>query len=84
MEAMELNIIPIGNSDGIILPKSLMKKFSLKRHDVLVIPDDSPCLEFHKKAIDGVFFAGLPACPEAFGGNTETYLEMIGEEEQDD
>ena len=47
---MEINIVRIGNSDGIIIPKSIMKRFSLKRSDVLVVDESSPVLTFSKKA----------------------------------
>ena len=46
---MEVNIVRIGNSDGIIIPKSLMTRFSLKRSDVLVIDETSPEFTLSKK-----------------------------------
>ena len=76
---MELNIIPIGNSEGIILPKALMKRFYLKRGDVLLVSEDDVDLTLSKKEkeIDMSFFAELPSVPEAYGGDTDAYLEVM-------
>lgn len=79
---MEIEIISIGNSNGIILPKKLMDRFGLNRHDVLMIPDTSLDLCFTKRGDDvggSDFFASLPACMGAYGGDTEQYLENIEE-----
>lgn len=84
---MELNIIPIGNSNGVILPKKLMKKFNLNCYDTLIIQDSSLDLCFKKKEDkkeDMSFFSSLPICKEAYGGDTEKYLEAIEEPEEDD
>lgn len=48
--SMEVNIVRIGNSDGIIIPKSLMTRFALKRSDVLVVDEYSPVLTLTKKS----------------------------------
>lgn len=48
---MEISISRVGNSDGIILPKALMKRFSLKRSDVLVVDEDAPDLLLRKKTV---------------------------------
>lgn len=82
---MELNIIPVGNSDGIILPKALMKRFSLKRGDVLLVSEDGVDLTFSKKEkeTDISFFAELPPVPDAYGGDTDAYLEAMEEPEDE-
>jgi len=46
---MELTITRIGNSDGIILSKSFMKKHALRRADVLVVDENSPDILLRKK-----------------------------------
>ncbi len=82
---MELSIIPIGNSEGIILPKALMKRFSLKRGDVLLVSEDDVELTLSKKEkeTDMSFFAELPPAPEAYGGDTDAYLEAMEEPEDE-
>lgn len=82
---MELTIIPVGNSDGIILPKTLMKRFSLKRGDSLLVSEDGIELTFTKKeeGIDMSFFAELPPVPDAYGGDTASYLEAMEEPEDE-
>lgn len=86
---MEVNIVRIGNSDGIIIPKSLMKRFSLKRSDVLVVDESSPVLTFAKKTesekYEGPnkgFFAQLAyhtANDDSWGGesSSEDYLSEL-------
>jgi len=46
---MELSITRIGNSDGIIFPKALMKRLCLHRSDVLVVDDNASVLTLRKK-----------------------------------
>lgn len=83
---MEVNIVRIGNSDGIVIPKSVMKRFSLRRSDVLVVDETSPVLTLTKKVepvkYEGPnkgFFAGLSyhtSKDDSWGGNasSEDYL----------
>lgn len=90
---MEVNIVKIGNSDGIVIPKALMKRFSLKRADVLVVDEASPVLTLTKKAepmkYEGPnkgFFAGLSyhsPKDNSWGGNvsSEDYLAALRESE---
>lgn len=76
---MEVCITRIGNSDGIILPKSIMKKFALHRSDVLVIDEDALTLSFEKKRTETPFsgpntgffapLAHLADDSEAWGGD---------------
>lgn len=90
---MEVNIVRIGNSDGIVIPKSVMKRYSLKRSDVLVVDESSPVLTLTKKAraekYEGPnkgFFAKLSyhtSGDDSWGGNisSEDYLAGIRESE---
>lgn len=82
---MEVTIRAFGNSYGIILKKSVMKKYSLKADDVLVLDENSPeiCLRKKNAGFEAShFFDALPISPMAYGGNTTKYLEQL--EEPDD
>lgn len=90
---MEVNIVRIGNSDGIVIPKSLMKRFSLKRSDVLVVDETAPVLTLTKRVepmkYEGPnkgFFAGLSyhdSDDTSWGGNvsSEDYLAELRKSE---
>lgn len=81
---MEICIRPLGSSCGIILRKSILKKYSLKQGDILVLDDNSHELHFRKKeTCTDRFFSTLPVNPDAYGGNTEKYLERLEEPEDE-
>lgn len=88
---MEVSITRIGNSDGIILPKSVMKKYALHRSDILVIDEDALTLSFKKKRKDAPFtgpntgffapLAHLSDDRDAWGGDipVEEYVASLRE-----
>lgn len=75
---MEISIRSLGSSYGIILRKSVLKKYSLKKGDILILDDNSHELLLRKKetCVDN-FFNALPINADAYGGNTEKYLERL-------
>lgn len=93
---MKVNIVRIGNSNGIILPKAIMSRYSLKRDDVLIVDDTQPVLTFRKEEdikYEGPntgFFKALSyhsGDDGTWGGvmDSKTYLESLrkGEPEKD-
>lgn len=81
---MEISIRPFGSSYGIILRKSVLKKYSLKNGDILILDDNSHELLFRKKETRmNNFFDALPVNADAYGGNTEKYLERLEEPEDE-
>lgn len=93
IQNMEVNIVRIGNSNGIIIPKALMDRFSLKREDILVVDESAPVLTLTKKRkateYEGPntgFFAKLAyhnSGDDTWGGDisSEEYLSSIRENE---
>jgi len=86
---MEVTISRIGNSDGIVIPKAVMKRLSLHRSDILVIDEESSDLVLKKKrrvneyhgVNTGIFarLAEIEALEDAWGGNvsSEEYLKNL-------